>query len=45
VNAIGPIRQLVQGSVAETRRYLIIAAGTPAAVGSVVQHQTADQKN
>ena len=40
VNAIGPIRQLVQSNAPDQRRYLVIAAGTPAALGAVVQRQT-----
>ncbi len=39
VNAVGPIRQLVQTSGPTPRRYLIIAAGTPASVGAPVQVQ------
>jgi YVTN family beta-propeller protein len=40
VNAIGPIRQLVQPDVHDQRRYLVVAAGTPVAPGAVVQVQT-----
>jgi hypothetical protein len=40
VNAIGPIRQLVQPDAPEQRRYLVVMRGTPQAVGSVVQFQT-----
>lgn len=40
VNASGPIRQIVHGEAAEERRYLVIAAGTPTALGRVVQVQT-----
>ena len=39
VNAIGPIRQVIQGGGAEPRRYLVIASGTPAKLGSPVQVQ------
>jgi YVTN family beta-propeller protein len=39
VNALGPIRQIVQGSGATPRRYLVIASGTPDQVGSPVQVQ------
>ena len=39
VNAVGPIRQVVQGSEPAPRRYLIIAAGTPATIGAPVQVQ------
>jgi len=39
VNAVGPIRQVVQGAGDSPRRYLVIASGTPAAPGSPVQVQ------
>jgi len=39
VNAMGPIRQLVQGEVDTPRRYLVIAPGTPAQHGAPVQIQ------
>ncbi|MDB5361224.1 MAG: hypothetical protein JWO51_2521 [Rhodospirillales bacterium] len=39
VDAIGPIRQVVQGDVKAERRYLVIASGTPAQVGAAVQVQ------
>jgi len=39
VNAIGPIRQIVRDQPAVERRYLVIAAGTPAQLGPVVQTQ------
>jgi YVTN family beta-propeller protein len=39
VNAVGPIRQLVQGNGPTPRRYLVIATGTPASVGAAVQVQ------
>jgi len=39
VNAIGPIRQIVRASTPAERRYLVIAAGTPAQPGPVVQTQ------
>ncbi len=39
VNAVGPIRQLVQGEGAAPRRYLVIAAGTPASIGALAQVQ------
>lgn len=42
VNASGPIRQIVQGGGADERRYLVIAEGTAAEPGAVVQHQTRD---
>jgi YVTN family beta-propeller protein len=40
VDAIGPIRQLVQATAADQRRYLVVTAGTPASPGPVVQRQT-----
>ena len=39
VNAIGPIRQLVQGDSGPARRWLVIAPGTAAAPGAPVQVQ------
>ncbi len=39
VNADGPIRQLVQASVPEARRYLVIVSGTPASLGPATQVQ------
>ncbi len=39
VNAVGPIRQIVQTSGPTPRRYLVIAAGTPANIGAPVQVQ------
>jgi hypothetical protein len=39
VNAIGPIRQLVQDGAGPARRYLVIAPGTAAAFGTPVQVQ------
>jgi len=39
VNAVGPIRQAVQASEPTPRRYLVIAAGTPASTGAPVQVQ------
>jgi YVTN family beta-propeller protein len=39
VDALGPIRQLVQGEVDTPRRYLVIAPGTPAQHGAPVQIQ------
>jgi YVTN family beta-propeller protein len=40
VNAIGPIRQVVQGPPdRSSRRYLVIAEGVPAMTGSIVQVQ------
>src|SRR5213594_4204051 len=39
VDAIGPIRQIVRASTPAERRYLVIAAGTPAQAGPVVQTQ------
>jgi hypothetical protein len=40
VNAIGPIRQLVQPDTPEQRRFLVVMHGTPQAIGSVAQFQT-----
>jgi len=39
VDAIGPIRQIVRASTPAERRYLVIAEGTPAQPGPVVQTQ------
>ena len=39
VDAIGPIRQIVRASTPADRRYLVIASGTPAQPGPVVQTQ------
>ena len=39
VNAVGPIRQVVQNSAPTLRRYLVIARGTSSEVGPVVQIQ------
>jgi YVTN family beta-propeller protein len=39
VNATGPIRQIVQNDVKSERRYLVIAEGTAAQPGAVVQIQ------
>ncbi len=39
VNAVGPIRQLVQNSTAAERRYLVIAPGEPSKFGEAVQVQ------
>jgi len=39
VNAVGPIRQVVQSSEPAPKRYLIIAAGTAANIGAPVQVQ------
>jgi hypothetical protein len=40
VNAVGPIRQIVQAEAKTERRYLVIAEGTAAHPGPVVQLQT-----
>ena len=37
VNAVGPIRQIVRSDVKSERRYLVIAEGTAAQPGAVVQ--------
>jgi hypothetical protein len=39
VNAAGPIRQLVRTEGSAPARYLVIASGSPEAVGTVVQVQ------
>jgi len=39
VNAVGPIRQVIQGRGSEPRRFLVIASGTPAQLGAPVQVQ------
>jgi hypothetical protein len=39
VNAIGPIRQLVQGEDKIPRRYLVILSGTPDSHGAAAQIQ------
>jgi YVTN family beta-propeller protein len=39
VDAVGPIRQLVQGEGPAPRRYLVIAAGTPESIGALAQVQ------
>jgi YVTN family beta-propeller protein len=40
VNAVGPIRQIVQNTTVAARRYLVIAPGEPAKFGEAVQVQT-----
>lgn len=42
VNATGPIRQIVRSDAPAGRRYLVIAEGTAAAPGPVVQRQAGD---
>ncbi|HQS09339.1 MAG: hypothetical protein B7Y12_13095 [Rhizobiales bacterium 24-66-13] len=42
VNAAGPIRQIVQNDAKAQRRYLVIAEGSSAQPGAVVQRQTSD---
>jgi YVTN family beta-propeller protein len=42
VNAVGPIRQIVQGDNDTRRRYLVILTGTAAEHGSAVQVQAED---
>jgi YVTN family beta-propeller protein len=39
VNSVGPIRQIVQPTAPVTRRYLVIASGTPHDLGKPVQTQ------
>lgn len=41
VNAVGPIRQVVEGQDEGSRRYLVIASGTMDKIGAPVQVQTA----
>ncbi len=36
VNSVGPIRQIVEAKQEETRRYLVIAIGSPAEIGAAV---------
>lgn len=40
VNAVGPIRQIVQNDVPDQNRYLVIVTGTPDQIGAVVQVQS-----
>ena len=42
VNAIGPIRQIVQGNQTAARQYLVILPGTPDKPGAPAQVQVAD---
>jgi hypothetical protein len=42
VNAVGPIRQIVQTEIASARRYLVIAEGAAAQPGVIVQRQAGD---
>jgi YVTN family beta-propeller protein len=39
VNTVGPIRQVVEVSTPETRRYLVIAPGSPEQLGQAMQVQ------
>jgi YVTN family beta-propeller protein len=39
VNAVGPIRQVIQGGGGERKRFLVIVSGTPAQLGGPVQVQ------
>ena len=39
VNAIGPIRQIVQSNEAAAKQYLVILAGTPDKLGAPAQVQ------
>ena len=39
VNTIGPIRQVVQGSGASQKRYLVIVGGTSTQLGDIIQTQ------
>ena len=40
VNTVGPIRQVVEVSIPESRRYLVIAPGSPEHPGQAAQVQT-----
>jgi hypothetical protein len=42
VNAIGPIRQIVQSNEASARHYLVILPGTPDKPGAPAQVQVAN---
>lgn len=42
VNAVGPIRQVVQAENTLPRRYLVILSGTPGELGAPVQLQAAN---
>ena len=42
VNAVGPIRQLVQSGAQSERRYLVIAEGSVAQPGAIVQRQVVE---
>jgi YVTN family beta-propeller protein len=42
VNAVGPIRQIVMSDADRDRRYLVIAEGTAARPGAIVQRQAAE---
>lgn len=39
VNAVGPLRQIVQNDIPDARRYLVILSGTPDALGTLQQVQ------
>lgn len=39
VNSVGPIRQVIEPTAKESRRYLVIAPGTPKDLGRPVQLQ------
>lgn len=39
VNTVGPLRDVVTGTATPSRRYLVVAPGTPGSVGAVVQVQ------
>ncbi len=41
VDTVGPIRQVTQGDGGTQKRYLVIATGTPAQLGELVQIQIA----
>jgi hypothetical protein len=39
VNSVGPIRQVIEATAKESRRYLVIAPGTPKDIARPVQVQ------
>jgi hypothetical protein len=45
VNAVGPIRQFVEGEGPSPTRFLVIVSGTPAALGPPVQVQLSESED
>ena len=43
VDSVGPIRQVVESSGSQQRRFLVVVEGTPGQAGSVVQVQPANK--